>query len=243
MVRFKKFRLLLLSFVFYALNPFNIAQAQEAHPVIVELYTSQSCSSCPPADKIFGALTQNPNVIGVSCHVDYWNHLHWKDTLSLKACTDRQRQRARYIEQGRTYTPNLVINGRESMVGSKSAKIMSAINTSTAQNAFFKFPLAYNKETETLRIDYPEIQNSKRYSVTYFAITDSYHQEIPSGENRGRSITYHNVARDVVVLPTWNGTAKTESTVRALPEGTDSLLLLANDVETGAIAGYGYLRL
>ena len=129
------------------------------------------------------------------------------------------------------------------MVGSKSAKIMQAISTSTAQNTFFKFPLAYDKNSETLRIDYPNAGNEHKFSITVFAITNSYHQDIPSGENRGRSITYHNVARDVVTLPIWNGQAKSERNIYTLPEGADSLLLLANDLETGAIIGYGYQRL
>ena len=96
-------------------------------PVVVELFTSQSCSSCPPADRNLGKLSENPNVIALGFHVTYWNHLHWEDTLSNEFSTKRQRSYAAAFRNGRVYTPQMVVNGEQEFVGSNGSKVNAAL--------------------------------------------------------------------------------------------------------------------
>src|SRR5580704_15223543 len=96
-------------------------------PVAVELFTSQGCSSCPPADAFLGELVGRPGVIGLAWHVDYWNSLGWRDPYARREWTDRQKTYAKYLD-GEVYTPALVVNGATMMVGSDKAAVRRAID-------------------------------------------------------------------------------------------------------------------
>src|SRR5678815_1789072 len=99
-----------------------------AHPVVLELFTSQGCSSCPPADALLGRLARRPDVIALAWHVDYWNSLGWRDPYASRQATDRQRAYARQLGQG-VFTPALVVGGQAIVVGSDRAAVDSAIGS------------------------------------------------------------------------------------------------------------------
>jgi len=101
-------------------------------PVVLELFTSQGCSSCPPADALLGELTRHPGVIGLAWHVDYWNSLGWRDPYARREWTDRQRTYARHLN-GEVFTPALVVNGAAMMVGSDKAAVRQAIEMAAPQ--------------------------------------------------------------------------------------------------------------
>ncbi len=234
-----RLKTLLLSTILMSSFLWSNADAAD-NPVIIELYTSQSCSSCPPADRLFEELVQEPNVIGVACHVDYWDHLHWKDTLSLKECTARQRLRASQIELGRVYTPNLVVNGRHSFVGSSSSKARKAIKAEQ-DRILAKIKGTYNSEAQILTYTVPQLASSKSPEsvITLFAIEKERKQDIPRGENSGKTVNYVNSALMVKNLGQYNGKKEDKNLTLNLPKNTDSILLLANDRKSGEVIAYG----
>ena len=175
-------------------------------PIVLEMFTSQSCSSCPPADKLLGQLAENENVIALSCNVTYWNHLHWKDTLSKQFCTDRQRNYVRTLESRGPYTPQIVVNGRQTMVGSSGAKITRAIASEVKTNPVK--PIILNLNGTILDITLPETPGEDSYALLLVAHGSKHYQEIPSGENRGRKVTYTNPVEKIISLGTWDGTGK-----------------------------------
>jgi hypothetical protein len=102
-------------------------------PVIVELYTSQGCNSCPPADELLGHLADRPNVIAMSLPVTYWDMLGWKDTLATDANTRRQKAYAQYMGRGGVYTPQIIVDGVSDVVGSREGDVEAAIARRTAE--------------------------------------------------------------------------------------------------------------
>jgi hypothetical protein len=102
--------------------------AAESAPVVVELFTSQGCSSCPPADRLLGELAQRDGVLPLSFHVTYWDRLGWPDTFGLEASTRRQNDYADWLRLGTMYTPQMVIGGRIDVVGSSRGRVLEAID-------------------------------------------------------------------------------------------------------------------
>ena len=100
---------------------------------VLELFTSQGCSSCPPADRLLGKYSDNENVITLSFHVDYWNRLGWKDLFSSTAYSQRQNDYAALFKLNGVYTPQLIVNGEKEMVGSDATKISNTIKTAEHQ--------------------------------------------------------------------------------------------------------------
>jgi hypothetical protein len=194
-----------LSFLGFILMS-NASLAQDNSPIVLELFTSQSCSSCPPADEILGELAEeNDNIIALSCHVTYWNHLHWKDTLSQEFCTERQRSYARSFNSKRVYTPQIVINGQHEMVGSRGRSITKAINKEQGKLKTIDLEI----QNKQLIIRLPETPGNDSYALTLLTYGDDHTQNIPSGENRGRTISYTNPVSNIKSLGTWDGTGKT----------------------------------
>jgi hypothetical protein len=107
------------------------ANAEPPRPVVVELFTSQGCSSCPPADALLTELARNPNILPLAFHVTYWNNLGWRDPFSLEAATDRQRAYQRSLHTDTIYTPQMVIEGQADIVGSDRASVATAIAHAT----------------------------------------------------------------------------------------------------------------
>jgi len=179
-------------------------QAMEAidHPVVLELYTSQSCSSCPPADRVLGELVKNDNIIGLSCNVTYWNYLHWEDTLSKNFCDTRQRQYVRELQSRGPYTPQVFINGSFTTVGSKGRTIQNAI-----ENTHKIKPVKVSLDSKEANVSLPDLPKGK-YNILLVPYGDDLTQSIPSGENRGRTVHYTNPIVDIINLGKWDGEAR-----------------------------------
>lgn len=186
------------------LFPFS-AKAQEntSAPIVLELFTSQSCSSCPPADKILDELADSDeNIIALSCNVTYWNHLHWEDTLSQDFCTTRQRNYVNGFGKRSAYTPQLVINGEYEMVGSRGRKINKTIDDIKNSDGLKRISL--ERDNKNLTINLPTLSKSQ-YVVTLLHHGARHTQSIPSGENRGRTVNYTNPVQAIEILGTWDG--------------------------------------
>lgn len=216
------------------------AQAGDNQPVIVELFTSQSCSSCPPADKVLKDIADKPGVIALGCHVTYWDHLSWKDTLSLPACTERQRDYSRAFAKRGPYTPQAVINGIDEMVGSRKRAVLSSLKKRQSQP-----PATINTSMigHDLTMSLPAIDiGGQTLSLWLFAYDDAHTQSIPSGENRGRTVDYINPVRHIVSLGSWDGTARTVQHNIGAMSASGGYAVLAQPAELGPVYAAGSVK-
>lgn len=163
-------------------------------PIVLELFTSQSCSSCPPADRLLSKLVENPDVIALGCHVTYWDHLSWKDTLSLPVCTERQRSYAAAQNSNRIFTPELRINGRISTVGADKTAVTKAVQQEA--NRLIKLDIIPEKEGFNITVP-ARLEGGEAYFLSY---KNAHVQHIRSGENRGKTINYTHAVTEVKPL-------------------------------------------
>lgn len=181
----------------------SLAAAQSS-PVIVELYTSQGCSSCPPADALLATLIDDPNVIPLALHVDYWDYIGWKDTFADAAFTARQRRYAAHIGNRTIYTPQVVINGHEMIVGSRASALHDGIKRSTQE----KSPVVLKVRRDGGRL-FVQAESSKplaeNVSIQIVRYLPESEVAIKRGENAGRHITYHNIVRSWQSVGQWTG--------------------------------------
>lgn len=177
-------------------------------PVVVELFTSQSCSSCPPADAYLSELVINDAIIALGCHVTYWDHLDWKDTLGLPLCTQRQRDYAAARDTRRVYTPQMVVNGQAEFVGSNRSQGLRAITKAAgAVKAIILTP-----NTEHLTLTLPQLDQGAPGQTLWLVTYQTQHtQSMRAGENQGRTITYTNAVTALKNLGPWSGQAATQT--------------------------------
>jgi hypothetical protein len=202
-------RFLTLAAVATALTAGASALAAEPRAVI-ELFTSQGCSSCPPADKLLGDLAKDPKLIPLSLAIDYWDYLGWKDTLAVPGHAKRQKaySHTRGDHEG-VYTPQAVINGSVQALGSDHAAIEHAIADSHRHNAAtLSVPLALTLDHGRLMVAAPaDATKATSAEVWLCPVSKTVAVAIGRGENSGSTFTYHNVVRRWVKLGVWNGTA------------------------------------
>lgn len=167
---------------------------------VVELFTSQGCYSCPPADKIIGDYANRSDVLGLSWHVDYWDYLGWKDVFASKSNTQRQYAYAKSLQESQVYTPQAVINGRTHVVGSRKDDIENAINTFEKSNLGMIVPID-TRITETgLEITIKNTADSANATLYMVFFNQEHEVKIKRGENGGKTLTYHNVVHDSQAL-------------------------------------------
>jgi hypothetical protein len=173
------------------------AQAQgSARPTLVELFTSQGCSSCPPADALMVKLADDPNFIPVTFATQIWDYLGWPDTLAKPAFTRRHKAYAAAIANRRVYTPQAIVNGRAHCVGSDLSAISKLrANSARAGDAA---PFVIERQAESWAITVNPALGGAR--LVMIPVSTRQSVEIGRGENSGRTVTYANVARDIVDL-------------------------------------------
>jgi hypothetical protein len=170
---------------------------KDAHKnmAVLELFTSQGCSSCPPADKLIGSYTSKANVIPLSFHVDYWDRLGWKDPFSSREYSDRQRMYASALKSN-VYTPQLVINGQEAMIGSDANKLSAAL-----QKIFSATPaaaLSIKKAEEhdgKINISFDVSGTVNNLLLNIAILENKTTTQVKAGENGGATLTDYNVVR------------------------------------------------
>lgn len=174
--------------------------AGEKLKAVVEMFTSQGCSSCPPADKVLSGYAKSDDVLALSWHVDYWNYLGWKDTFSKADFTERQRNYAVSFRRRGVYTPQAVVNGRTHAVGSQRSEIESLISTFQSNGQGLTVPVELTMEGDQLKVRSGENSDARNATLWIVYFDRSRDVKITKGENRGQTITYHNVVRDVSML-------------------------------------------
>lgn len=192
------------------------AAAQEA-PVVVELYTSQGCNSCPPADAYFAELVRQPGIIALSFHVDYWNYLGWHDTFSSKKATYRQKTYAMGLRQSGVYTPQMVIGGKTGVVGSDRRAVEAAMREARRAPmpvAVLLEKLGGNRLKVTIAAATGAAEGAEIWA---FLFDKRQSTKILHGENEGKTFVYHHVVRDFRRIGLYTG-AKTEFPLPVLGE-------------------------
>jgi hypothetical protein len=181
--------------------------AADAEPrAVIELFTSQGCSSCPPADKLLGQLAGDPSLVALSLPIDYWDYLGWKDTLADPRNSARQRAYSHARGDREVYTPQVVVNGALHALGSDRQAIESAIVQSRKGGTTLSLPVSMAVVDGQVRVILPDGGEAHAAGDVWICgLARAVTVVIGRGENRGKVITYHNVARHWVKLGTWSG--------------------------------------
>ena len=180
-------------------------------PVVLELFTSQGCSSCPSADAFLGEMAETrDDVIALSFHVDYWDYIGWEDPFATAETTARQKTYADTLGISYVYTPQLVIDGASHVTGSNRNAVSNAIIVSKASPAR-RVPVALEAgPTGRLKVEIGAVDGYYGSSTVWLVSVDRRHTTtVDAGENRGRSLTNHNVVRDYRSIGSWTGDAMT----------------------------------
>jgi hypothetical protein len=187
-----------------------MANATAAEPrAVIELFTSQGCSSCPAADKLLGNLSKDPALVAMSLPIDYWDYLGWKDTLAQPGHTKRQRAYAQVRGDRAVYTPQVVVNGVVHVQGSDKEAIDRAIAQTRQQPGTLSLPVTVSVDGGRVNVQVPAGPDPRGGGEVWLcALAKSVAVDISRGENRGRSVTYHNVVRRWVKLGDWHGAAR-----------------------------------
>ncbi|WP_104665457.1 DUF1223 domain-containing protein [Ensifer adhaerens] len=218
------------------------AQEKQAVKGVVELFTSQGCSSCPPADAALKTLVDEGDVVALAYHVDYWNYLGWADTLASKENTERQYAYARMLGRNGVYTPQAILNGRDHLNGGNLQAIKARLETMKAEGKGLAVPVDARILGDEIQITIGNGIGKANVVVVYFDRAKVVKME--KGENTGKEIPYWHAVRDIQTIGMWDGQPATFTlpatvlTERPGNSGCAILLQSMKDKETpGAIIG------
>ena len=229
-----------------------IIRPAHAEPrAVVELFTSQGCSSCPPADKVIGELAKDPSVIALSMPIDYWDYLGWKDTLADARFSARQQAYSRVRGDRGVYTPQVIVNGSTNLVGSDRAGIEQAIGATDKVDGVMSIPVSMALAGKQITVSVaasPKAPAAMHGEVWICSISKEVSIAIGRGENSGREVTYHNVVRNLLKVGDWNGSAGswTVPLENISREGVDAAAVYVQDGnrdKPGAMLGAAYTSL
>jgi hypothetical protein len=174
--------------------------AADGRPVVVELFTSQGCSSCPPADALLGELASRRDVLALGFHISYWDGLGWKDPFSSQSSTDRQRAYARQFGRGQVYTPQMVVDGRREMVGSDRGAVLAALSEAQPQAVA---PVAFAGDRRSVTVG----AGPGSGSVLLVRFAQKRTTRVGAGENARRTLEDVNGVQSLTTLGAYQGTA------------------------------------
>lgn len=200
---------------------FATAGAGSADPVVVELYTSQGCSSCPPADAYFATLVDDPAVLPLALHVDYWDYIGWEDRFADPAFTLRQKSYARAAGSRMIYTPQMIVQGAVRVEGNDPAAVAKAIAGVQAQPDLV--PLALRRQGEGWQVEAPATALPAPVVVQLVRYRPQEVVNIEHGENAGQVVTYRNIVTHWQPLADWTGAEPLSLT---LPAGDPGAIIL-----------------
>jgi hypothetical protein len=192
---------------------------------VLELFTSQGCSSCPAADALFKSYAERKDVIALSLPVDYWDYLGWKDTLGSPRNSERQRAYAKTRGDGAIYTPQMVVNGVTHVNGANSHDIDAAIARMEEKFSTSRIPIRFWNQSNKLMIETgtaPENLHVREGQI-WLAIVQKYAQvAVRGGENEGKKLSYYNVVRELTPVAMWTGKPMTIQLARTAVMRPDS---------------------
>jgi hypothetical protein len=198
-------------------------------PVVLELYTSQGCSSCPPADALLAELAAEDGVIALALHVDYWDYLGWKDSFARSAHTARQRAYAKAAGRRTIYTPEMIVQGERRIKGHDAEKVAGAIDSHRRLPA--QATVTLTRDGDALEVHLapagPGAGPSEVYLVRFIP---SEEVSIEAGENAGEDIVYTNIVTDWESIGRWDGAAPAELRYEGLGEGPVAVIVQRTDM-------------
>jgi hypothetical protein len=197
---------------------------------VLELFTSQGCSSCPKADHLAAELAHEQGLLVLTFPVDYWDYLGWKDTLGSAAHSARQRAYAMVRGDRKVFTPQMVVNGMVSATGSDRAEIVNAISKTADNKDLFSVPIAIEEADGQIDVSLNESAACES-EVWLVAVAAHRTVEIDGGENKSRTVTYTNVVRRMTRLGAWKGKPAHFTVPRtdAVPADADHYLVLVQE--------------
>lgn len=205
--------------------------------VVVELFTSQGCSSCPPADAYLAELAKRDDVIALSFHVDYWNYIGWNDPFSSPEATSRQRAYGRALHKRYVYTPQIVVDGRAETIGSDRTTVDSLIRMASAAQ---KVEIDIDHHDDgTADIHVPAASGHGTGEVWIGFYDSAVETEVRAGENRGERIVNANIVRVYKRIGTWSGGALNKRVdLKALgAKGRDGCVVILQAPNNGPVIG------
>jgi hypothetical protein len=196
-------------------------------PVVVELFTSEGCSSCPPADALLAELAVRPDLFALSFHIDYWDRLGWKDPFSSAAATRRQDRYARLLGLGTVYTPQMVVDGHWQAVGSDREAVAEVLTR--ARHAAAAVPMTLALDHGTARVALGAGRAGMSAAVLLIGFDRRHVERVGGGENDGRTLTHVDVVRGFAEIGRFSGAAATIAAPVPWPADRVAALLQADD--------------
>lgn len=216
---------------------------------VVELFTSQGCSSCPAADVLLKDIAaSHKDVMALSLPVDIWDYIGWKDTLASQKNSERQRAYSRLLGSGPVYTPQIVINGVAQSIGSDSREIDKAMEKAKAVVGDKQVPLRLwpHRNSVVIQVgDAPPNVTVKESTIWLAVVQRSVDVAITRGENEGQTLRYHNVVRELTPVGVWSGKAATIQLLRSafMRPDIEDVIVLIQEADYGPIIGAAWLGL
>jgi hypothetical protein len=211
----------------------SMAAHAAPRPTVLELYTSQGCSSCPPADALLGELRRQPNVLALAFHVDYWDNLGWADRFALPSATQRQQRYGQTLKLSSVFTPQVIVDGQSSIVGTDRRAIESQIRGQ--RNGV---NITITGQDDALTVDLGSGDAQAAADVLLLAVVPEARTAIGRGENSGRTLQEFNIVRATYVLGSWNGSAQRYSLARSsLPKDVTEAAVLVQQSGQRSILG------
>jgi hypothetical protein len=211
------------------------AAAAQARPTVVELFTSEGCNSCPPAESYLGELAQRRDVLALAYHVDYWDDLGWRDRFALSQATQRQSVYARNLRSPSVYTPQIVIDGHSGYIGSDRSAVSGALK---GNGTGVPVAVSVHDAEVVIRLEPPDAGQVSQGEVILVSYLRKAVSAIGRGENAGRTLQEFNIVRGLRSLGRWSGQGQTyRALVSALPSDATDVAVLVQSPGQGPIVG------
>lgn len=213
------------------------AQGESRPVTVIELFTSQGCSSCPPSDAFLGELSKRPDVVALSFHVDYWDYIGWRDPFASPQFTERQRGYARSLKQRYVYTPEMVVHGRGHDAGINRGTIRELIAVAQKPEWPRLAPRIVDRGPAGITVNMPRFEAPSPCDVWLVTYDPERRTKVLRGENAGRDLSNYNVVRSLTLLTVWDGTPA-ELTISADKLGdARGVAILVQHQDLGPIMG------
>ena len=214
---------------------FAVPAFAENTPVVVELYTSQGCSSCPPADEMLTELSGRTDVIALALHVDYWDYIGWVDEFANPQNTRRQQDYARAAGETTIYTPQFVIAGVDIVVGARGMEVVDLIALHRMEKYAVDVDLTWSGDVLTVEVETDTSATDGGYVVQLAQIMPAQSVDIRRGENAGKTISYSSVVQSLEVLGQWDGMAS--FALDADVSGAEQIAVIVQRGTSGPVVG------
>ena len=214
----------------------------QSNPVVVELYTSQGCAACPPADALIDHLAVREDVIALALHVDYWDYIGWTDEFAQPRFSERQKNYARKAGRVSVYTPQMIVGGLSEVKGSSSMQVMGAIQDHLALASQSSVSVTLTAQGGgTVEVQAQAAAPFARMAdIQLVRYRDSATVEIMAGENEGQRITYRNIVTSWDVIDEWDGASPYARQIAV--EGTEPVVVLVQEQGLGQVLGAARMR-